>query len=186
MPKMGNAAETLEGILIFNLLVTAVMMLGFFRAMKRSPLVPRPLKIRHFLLSFLALMLTADNAYYLLLLILHPDLILTVYYRPEGLAPAWFMAPLDLAITLLGTFLCMAASLLARRVSKARPVFLRVWPVYVLLSIVSFIPVAEKKGVLAFPIFFMALLGGAGLFVWWHFRTPGSDLLFEPSAKERN
>ena len=161
-------------------------MLGFFPAMKRLPPVPRNLKIRHFLVTLAVVILTAPAVYTVLFSVTHPQLAFTDLYVTNGFVPAWLVFSLHVAGIILGAIVCTQSSLLARRVSKARPVFLRLWPFLVLVWLIESLPNAQEikarnisNGVLAiYTIFAIVAWGGIGSLIYWHYRSSSSDALF--------
>jgi len=172
---------------IFNLFIVVVFMLGFFPAMKRQPSVPRGLKVRHFLATLAVVILTAPAVYMVFFSVTHPQLAFADFYVANGIAPAWLVFSLRVAGVVLGAILCTQASLLARRVAKARQVFLRLWPFLVLVWLIESFPNAQEMQARNISVGVLVAYGFLAILVWsvvgslvfWHVRSLSSDVLFE-------
>jgi hypothetical protein len=174
---------------IFNLLLVVAMMSGFFRAMKRAPLVSRALKVRHFIVTVVVILLTSPQLYTAGFFITHPQLALADFYVSKGFAPAWLVFSLRIVDTVLGTIICVSTFALASRANKGRVTFLRVWPFLLLTWLIQSLPEAQSKarsiGVFSsdavfaiLAIFVIAVMGSIGVLIYWHFRSRASDVIF--------
>jgi len=176
---------------LFNLFIVVVFMLGFFPAMKRQPSVPRGLKIRHFLVTLAVVTLTAPAFYTVFYSVTHPQLAFAHFYGANGFVPAWLVFSLRVAGVVFGAVICTQASMLGRRLPKARPVFLRLWPFMVIIWLIESFPNPQEMkarsisfGVLAFyAILAIIIWGVVGRLVYLHFRSASSDVLFPQPNK---
>jgi hypothetical protein len=162
-----------------------------FSSLKKPPVVPWRLGLRHFIVTAAVVVLTSEETHAVFYSVIHPKLAVAHYYVPKGFAPAWLYFCLSVAYIFLGSVIWGNSASLAARRPKARQVFLRIWPFYVILGLFHYVLAVQEHGVVTgigsffiYYILFTATCAFISFAFYLHYRSSSSDVLFfsQPAA----
>lgn len=165
------------------------LLVSFFmlHSLKQPPIVPWRLRLRHFVATAAVSVLTSEDAYAVFFYLTHPQAAFANFYVPKGFAPGWLYFSLNVAGIIMGAIIWLESAALATRKAKARPVFLIIWPIYVVTFLIGSMAVVQAHDditgtgqLFAFYILAPAFILLLALVIDLHFRSPSSDDLFLP------
>ena len=169
-------------MVIFTLIFLSFLL---HKALAKAPALSRQQKVRHFFATVTVGVMAAPYIDQLFFCVLHPAIALDRCYVVQGFSPAWLTLLLEICCVALAAIVWSAAASLAARKSKTRNLFLRVWPIMVVLILVQYVAIvserATDRGLAVQLIFYLCGIGlfvGLGMVIDRHFRSARSDIIF--------